>query len=202
MKDLLKKYNKAICHAKQSAVVWIWRGNELSNHSNHIESDSLGPVHLQIPVFWTCFTQILAAINSFICTKLCPSKYQAIFAFYFRIVHLWNTVMAVTSKKARRARSRFTLQFEVSHKESERLLYLGANRFFEGLFTGRKKHGTDGCSSYLQNEHKRVFIILWPLLRTAKFYLRVFLSRLMSPLYTCSAQNKAPLEITNRELYS
>ena len=44
-----KKYNKAIYHAKQSAAVWIWRGNELSNH---IKSDSLGPVHLQISLFW------------------------------------------------------------------------------------------------------------------------------------------------------
>ena len=49
--------------------------------------------------------------------------------------------MAVTSKKVRREGSRFTLQFEVSHKESQRLVYLGANCFFEGLFTGRKQHG-------------------------------------------------------------
>ena len=103
----------------------------------------------------------LAAINSFICARLCPSKYRATFSLYFRIVQ-WNTVMAVRSKKARRERSWFTLQFEVSHEESQRLSYLGANRF-EGLFTGRKQHGMDGWSLYSQNEHKRIFIILWPL---------------------------------------
>ena len=68
--------------------------------------------------------------------------YFPTFSLYFRIVHSWNTVMVVTSKKVRRERSRFTLQFEVSHKECQRLLYLGANCFFEGLFsTGRKQHG-------------------------------------------------------------
>ena len=59
--------------------------------------------------------------------------------------------MAVTSKKARQERSRFTLQFEVSHEESQRLSYLGANRFFEALLIGRKQHGMDGARIYKTN---------------------------------------------------
>ena len=33
----------------------------------------------------------------------------------------------------------------------------------KAYFTGWKQHGMDGWSWYLQNEHKWVFIILWPL---------------------------------------
>ena len=56
VKDLLKKYNTAIYCAQQSAAVWIW-------HCNELKSDSLGPVHLQIHLFWACFTQIFVAIR-------------------------------------------------------------------------------------------------------------------------------------------
>ena len=76
------------------------------------------------------------------------------FSWYFRMVLIGN-------KEARRERSRFTVQFEVNYEEGPRLLYLGANRFFEGLYTGRKQHGMDGWwNLYLRNEHKRVFIAL------------------------------------------
>ena len=94
------------------------------------------------------------------------------------------TMMAVTSKKARQERSRFTLQFEFSHKESQRLLYLRANRSFEGLFAGRKQHGMDGWSSYLQKEYiKRVFIhsVTVGFARNSSY--GVFFSHLMSPIY-------------------
>ena len=60
------------------AAVWICRSNELFNH---IESDSLGPVLLRIPLFWACFTQILAVINSFMCAGHFSSKYRAIFSY-------------------------------------------------------------------------------------------------------------------------
>ena len=104
---------------RNMASVWIWCSNELSNC---MESDSLGPVLLQIPLFWACFTQIWAVINSFICASCALS--EQVPSHIFVIFSYSNTTMAVTSKKARRERSQFTLQFEVSYEESQRLVYL------------------------------------------------------------------------------
>ena len=114
--------------------------------------------------------------------------YFPTFSLYFCIVHSWNTVMAVTSKKARRERSRFTLQFEVSHKESPRLLYLGANCFFEGLFTA-ESNTEWGRSSYLQNEHKWVFIILWPSASHGEILFTGFSFPVWCPLYIRAVPN-------------
>ena len=104
----------------------------------------------------------LAAINSFICARLCPSKYRATFSLYFRIVQ-WNTVMAVRSKKARRERSWFTLQFEVTEPRGKSETIVSWSESLWRPIYRSKATRMDGWSLYSQNEHKRIFIILWQL---------------------------------------
>ena len=114
----MKQFN-----TRNTAAVWIWCSNELSNC---MESDSLGLVLLQISsILSLLYTNMSTVINSSICASfgLCeqvPSHIFVIFSYS-------NTIMAVTRKKARQERSRFTLQFEVSYKESQRLVYFFAS---------------------------------------------------------------------------
>ena len=107
-----------------------------------------------------------------------PSHIFVIFSY--GAMQYYHTIMAVTSKKARQERSQFTPQFEVKHKESQKLLYLGANPFFEGLFTGRKQHGMDGWRTQ-ESIYNSVTV---DFARNSTYWLLFF--HLMSPLSTCS----------------
>ena len=112
-----------------------------------------------------------------------PSHIFVIFSY----CTFMKCVMAVTSKKARRERSRFTLQFEVSHKESQRLLYLGANCFFEGLFTGRKQHGMGTELVFTKRTQTSIYNSVTVGFARRNSIYGFFFSHLMSPLYTCSS---------------
>ena len=61
-----------------------------------------------------------------------------------------NTIHGGHGQEARRERSRFTLQFEVNHEGSQRLLYLGANCFSEGFASPK---------DYLQAESKTEWMV-------------------------------------------
>ena len=88
---------------------------------------------------------------SFICARLCPSKYRAILSWYFRMVILswWSWAKKQDENETGLS---FTLR-SAMRKVRLRLLCLGANRFFEGLFTGRKQHRMDGWTKTNTSEY-------------------------------------------------
>ena len=121
---------------RNTASVWILCSNELSNC---MESDSLEPVLLQIPSILSLLYTNMSSYKQFHMRKLW---------FVRALVSYSNTIMAVTRKRARRERSRFTPSVwgQLRGKWETSVLFC----FFESLFTDQKQHWMDRWSSYLQ----------------------------------------------------
>ena len=172
--DPVSPWGKYVCHQKVGA-----RGyRESWACCNEVIK---GCVQLQIHLF----SANISSYKQFYVQGFVPANtepYFPTFSLYFRIVHSWNTVMGVTSKKARWARSCFTFQFEMSHKESQRLFYLGANCFFKQHGMGMELIFTKRTQTSIYNCDCR--------LRTAKLYLRLFSVPIWCRLYIRAVPNE------------